>query len=89
VYRISTHAGVLLLFIRGANHFSFSDQILLKSHYVVALLQLFQGGPEGRRGLAITAAYVHSFFDVYLKGAPVSLLDNLRQTYPEVVAPAN
>ena len=35
--------GRLLLFIRGANHFSFSDQILLKSHYVVELLQLLQG----------------------------------------------
>jgi dienelactone hydrolase len=76
--------GRLLLAIRGANHFSFSDQILLKSHYVVRLLQLFQGGLDGRRGLTITTAYVHTFFDVYLKNAPASLLDNLRQAYPEV-----
>lgn len=81
--------GRLLLFIRGANHFSFSDQILLKSHYLVGLLQLFQGGLDARRGLTITTAYVHTFFDVYLKGAPTSLLDNLRQTYPEVAVPAN
>ena len=76
--------GRLLLTIRGANHFSFSDQILLKSHYVVRLLQLFQGGLDGRRGLTITTAYVHTFFDVYLKNAPASLFDNLRQAYPEV-----
>jgi dienelactone hydrolase len=75
-------SGRLLLFIRGANHFSFSDQILLKS-YLIGLLQLFQGGLDARRGLAITTAYVHTFFDVYLKGAPASHLDNLRQTYPE------
>ena len=81
--------GRLLLFIRGANHFSFSDQILLKSHYVVGLLRLLQGGLDPRRGLAITTAYVHTFFDVYLKGAPASLLDNLSQTYAEVVSPAN
>jgi len=76
--------GRLLLTVRGANHFSFSDQILLKSHYAVKLLQFFQGGLDGRRGLTITTAYVHTFFDVYLKNAPASLLDNLRQTYPEV-----
>lgn len=77
--------GRLLLMIHGANHFSFSDQILLKSHYLVKLLQFFQGGGlDARRGLRITTAYVHTFFDVYLKKAPASLLDNLRQTYPEV-----
>ena len=76
--------GRLLLAIRGANHFSFSDQILLKSQYVIRLLQLLQGGLGGRRGLAITTAYVHTFFDVYLQNAPASVLDNLRQVYPEV-----
>jgi len=69
---------------RGANHFSFSDQILLKSQYLIRLLQLFQGGLDGRRGLTITTAYVHVFFDVHLKNEPVSLLDDLRQVYPEV-----
>jgi predicted dienelactone hydrolase len=76
--------GRLLVMIRGANHFSFSDQILLKSHYVVRLLELLRGGVESRRGLSITTAYVHTFFDVYLKNAPASLLDNLRSAYPEV-----
>ena len=79
--------GRLLLFIRGANHFSFSDQILLKSQYFVKALQRLQkGGLDGPRGLRITTDYVHTFFDVYLRGAPAGLLDNLRRAYPEVQA---
>jgi dienelactone hydrolase len=78
--------GRRLLMVRGANHFSFSDQMLVMSRYFVRLLQLFQGGLDGPRGLTITTAYVHNFFDVYLKGAPTSRLDNLRQAFPEVQA---
>jgi dienelactone hydrolase len=71
--------------IRGANHFSFSDQMLLKSHYVIGLLRLFGFGRlEGRRGLTITADYVHTFFDVYLKDAPAASLNKPSQLYPEV-----
>jgi predicted dienelactone hydrolase len=71
--------------IRGANHFSFSDQMLLKSHYVIGLLRIFGFGRlDGRRGLAITADYVHTFFDVYLKDAPAALLNKPSQLYPEV-----
>ncbi len=48
--------GRLFITIRGANHFSFSDQMLLKSHYIISLLRLFGFGRlEGRRGLAMTA----------------------------------
>jgi pimeloyl-ACP methyl ester carboxylesterase len=77
--------GRQLITIRGANHFSFSDQMLLKSQYVVGLLRMFGFGRlDGRRGLAITAEYVHSFFDVYLKDAPAALLHKPSQLYPEV-----
>ena len=31
-------------------------------------------GIDGHRQLAVTAHYVHTFFDVYLKGAPASEL---------------
>jgi hypothetical protein len=51
---------------------------------MIGLLQLFQGGLDGRRGLAITTAYVHMFFDVYLKSAPANRLDSLRQAFPDV-----
>ena len=77
-------AGRQCLILRGANHFSFSDQILLKSAYLVKLAGLFQGGLNARRGLALTAAYVHTFFDVYLKNAPPGLLDRLRENEPAV-----
>ncbi len=77
--------GRLFITIRGANHFSFSDQMLLKSHYVIRLLRIFGVGRlDGRRGLAITADYVRTFFDVYLKEAPASLLNKPSQLYPEV-----
>jgi len=77
--------GRVLITIRGANHFSFSDQMLLKSHYVIRLLRLFGvGALDGRRGLAITAECVHTFFDVYLKDAPAALLNKPSQLYPEV-----
>ena len=77
--------GRLFITIRGANHFSFSDQMLLKSHYVIGLLRIFGFGRlDGRRGLAITADYVHTFFDVYLKDAPAALLNKPSQLYPEV-----
>src|SRR5712692_3798915 len=45
---------------------SFSDQMLLKSHYVIRLLIIFGvGALDERRGLAITAECVRTFFDVY------------------------
>ena len=77
----------LCLALRGANHFSFSDQILRKSQYLISLLEFVRFGFHGlapRRGLAITSDYVHTFFDIHLKNAPPSALDGLSRTYPEV-----
>jgi dienelactone hydrolase len=78
--------GRFLITIRGAHHFSFSDQALVKSQYLIKLLTSFAGVGklDPRRGLAITATYTHTFFDVYLKGAPASLLSGLSAQYPEV-----
>jgi len=77
--------GRLFITIRGANHFSFSDQMLQKSQLLIGLLRTLRFGRlEGRRGLAITTDYVHTFFDVHLKDTPAASLENLPQPYPEV-----
>jgi predicted dienelactone hydrolase len=78
--------GRFLMTIRDAHHFSFSDQSLLKSQYLMRVLTSV--GPFGRldahRGLTITATLVSTFFDVYLKGAPSTLLTSVPAQYPEV-----
>lgn len=74
----------LYLRLRGANHFSFSDQILVKPRYIVGPLLFLTGGFYQRRGLAASSAAIHTFFDVYLKGQPASLFDTLRMDYPEL-----
>ncbi len=79
----------LYVTVRGANHFSFSDQILTKTRYVVAPMLFLTGGLYQRRGLAITTDYVHAFFDVYLKDQPRGILEKLRQAYPEAQLPLN
>jgi predicted dienelactone hydrolase len=71
--------------ILGANHFSFSDQILLKSQVVLRLMRMMGVlRLDGRRGLAITADYVGTFFDAYLKGRSRAHLQALERKYPEV-----
>lgn len=72
--------------IIGANHFSFSDQMLTKSAIFISILQKLGilGRLEKRRGLAISSACVRTFFDVYLKGAPPNQLGRLPALYPEV-----
>ena len=78
--------GRLYITVRTANHFSFSDQILLNSQIAVNILSHVAGfgGLDARRGLSISADYVHTFFDVYLKGAPASSLAALSKKYQEV-----
>jgi predicted dienelactone hydrolase len=78
--------GRLRIVIRGANHFTFSDDgALLKSHIVLRTLRgLGILGIDGRRQLAVTAYCVHSFFDAYLKGESVSRLKISSPLYPEI-----
>jgi hypothetical protein len=59
----------LRIAIRGANHFTFSDDgALLKSRIVRGALRMFgKLGIDGRRQLAVTAYCVHTFFDAHLK----------------------
>lgn len=72
--------------ITGANHFTFSDQMFTKSPILMFFLRRVgvMGSLERRRGLAITGACVHTFFDVYLKGAAVEEMNSLPSLYPEL-----
>ena len=74
-----------IVMIRRANHFTFSDQMVVKSSYFIRAFLLVTRGPSALRGLEIARAYVRAFFDVYLNGAPVTDLVKLRESYPEVL----
>jgi predicted dienelactone hydrolase len=78
--------GRLRISIRGANHFTFTDDgALLKSHVMRGVLRVFgKLGIDGRRQLAVTAYCVYSFFDAYLKGASASRLKIASPLYPEI-----
>lgn len=78
--------GRLHISIRGANHFTFTDDgALLKSHIMRGLLRVFgKLGIDGRRQLAVTAYCVQSFFDAYLKGANVLPPKIAPPLYPEI-----
>jgi predicted dienelactone hydrolase len=86
VYERLPTEGRLRISIRGANHFTFTDDgALLKSHIMRGLLRVFgKLGIHGPRQLAVTAYCVHSFFDAYLKGAGASQLKISSPLYPEV-----
>ena len=72
--------------IRGANHYMFSeDGAMLKSPLLMGALHAVHIVPiKGRRQIAITAHCISTFFDVYLKGAPASEIED-QTGYPEIV----
>jgi pimeloyl-ACP methyl ester carboxylesterase len=72
--------------IEGANHFTFSDQMFTKSPVLITALRTLGrfGTLDKRRGLLIAAGCVHTFFDVYLKGAPTDELKGLPSRYREI-----
>jgi predicted dienelactone hydrolase len=78
--------GRLRILIRGANHFTFSDDgALLKSRLLRGAFRVFgKLGIDGRRQLAATAYCVHSFFDAYLKAGSVSRPRISSPLYPEI-----
>ena len=79
--------GRLRVVIRGANHFTFSDDgALLKSHVIRGLFRAMgKLGIDGDRQLAITSCCLRNFFDTYLKGT--SSTTNIQATqYPEIQA---
>lgn len=76
------------LSIRGANHFTFSDDgALLKSTLVRRMMRATGVlRIDGRRQLAVTAYAVHRFFDAYLKGTAPVPPRILSPDYPELQA---
>jgi len=72
--------------IRGANHFMFSDDAaMLKSPILIGVLRLVGiVRIDGRRQVMVASRCISRFFDVYLKGAPLSSIKSL-PGYPEVV----
>jgi predicted dienelactone hydrolase len=72
--------------IRGAFHFTFSDDgALLKSGVVRGVLRILgKLGIDARRQLTVTTYCVHTFFDDYLKGTGDSQLSISSPVYPEI-----
>ncbi len=84
IYDRLPSGGRLQIMIRGANHYMFSDGAMLKSPLAMrAMRTLGILRLDGRRQVAVTARCISTFFDVYLKGAPVSELEGLLE-YPEI-----
>jgi dienelactone hydrolase len=75
----------LMIMIRGADHYRFSDDgAMLKSPLMMRVLRTVGFVRlDGRRQVALTAHYISTFFDVYLKGAPASQLKS-QPEYPEI-----
>jgi dienelactone hydrolase len=86
LYDHSTPDRRLRVSIRGANHFTFSDDgALLKSRVVRGTLHAFgRLRIDGRRQLAVTAYCVHSFFDAHLKQTALSQFQISSPLYPEI-----
>jgi len=76
----------LYVTIRGAFHFTFSDDgALLKSGIVRGVLRMLgKLRIDARRQLAVTTYCVHSFFDAHLKTTGGSRLSISSPLYPEI-----
>ena len=74
----------LQIMLRGANHYMFSDGAMLRSPLVICALRTLRiVRLDGRRQVSLTAHYISTFFDVYLKGAPTAELKSQAE-YPEI-----
>jgi hypothetical protein len=73
--------------IRGAHHFTFSDDgALLKSAVFRGLLRLLgRLHIDGRRQVEVTAFALHTFFDAHLKGKTGWRSAFTSPAYPELV----
>lgn len=86
IYRRLPVDGRLFVAIRGANHYTFSDDgAFLKSALVRQTLRIFgMLKIDGRRQVAVTASCLHDFFDAFLKNKSDSRLKISPERYPEI-----
>ena len=73
----------VLISLQGAKHFNFTDMALTKEKVIFRLAGA-TGSIGSRHGLEVEAGCVRTFFDVYLKGQPVTNIKSLATHYPEV-----
>jgi pimeloyl-ACP methyl ester carboxylesterase len=83
IYQRLPPNGRLRAAIRGAFHFTFSDDgAIMKSRVLHGILRMTgRLGINPRRQLAVTAYSVHSFFDAQFKGTPLGIPS---PRYPEI-----
>jgi hypothetical protein len=67
--------------LKGTGHFSFTDQLLLRSR-VLRVVDPSQSGAA--RALIVVGDVLCRFLDTYVKGASTSGLERLPRDYPEV-----
>lgn len=86
VYERLPASGRLRVIVKGANHFTFSDDgALLKSRVFRLALRAFgKLRMGGRRQLVVTSYCVRSFFDIYLKGESTPPSSFPSPAYPEI-----
>jgi dienelactone hydrolase len=77
--------GRIRVVIRGANHFFFSDDAVLRNGLVIWLARRLGAiRIDGRRQLAITTYCVRKFFDRQLKGEDAPSVDMWQASFPEI-----
>ncbi|HET9306614.1 MAG TPA: hypothetical protein VFO46_11345 [Candidatus Sulfotelmatobacter sp.] len=78
--------GRLRISIRGANHFTFTDDGALLRSYAFrwGLRRIGKLGIDGDRQLAVTAYCLHTFFDDYLQDSFLSPPQIASPLYPEI-----
>lgn len=68
--------------VRGAQHFNFSDQALLKDP-TISRVSGMTGSIDPIRGLAVAAGMIRWFFDACLEGVSMDPGRGLPRAYPE------
>lgn len=80
----SLPASHLLLTLKGANHFNFSDMAIVRERILFRLFGA-TGSIGNSRGLQVTSDCLKTYFNVHLKGYDDALLTKLIRENPEIM----